>query len=120
MSDAADKSTAVSLNRILEKVYRNGGYNFRDYKSGTMIRRLERRLQTTGIKDYPGYVEFLNSHPEEYEFLAQYLTIAVSGFFRNKYAFEQISRLVLPELISRQTASRNYSLRFWSTACARG
>lgn len=120
MSDTVVKTTMVPLSRLLDKVYLNGGYDFRDYKISTITRRLERRLQSTGAKNYPEYIHFLNTHPEEYECLVQYLTITVSGFFRNRYAFEQITNRVLPELISQKTKRRDYKLRFWSTACARG
>jgi len=66
------------------------------------------------------YVRFLGAHPEEYERLADDLTIKVSGFIRNPYTFQQVSRLVLPELISYKKERRQYKLSFWSTACAHG
>ncbi|GAH57712.1 unnamed protein product, partial [marine sediment metagenome] len=57
---------------------------------------------------------------EEYERLANYLTILVSGFFRSRYTFEQVAGLVLPELVSDKVNQGKRSLRFWSTACGRG
>ncbi len=104
-----------ALDLLLEKVYRNAGYDFRDYKRGTVTRRLERRLHATGAKTYRDYMQFLDAHSEEYQRLADDLSIKVSGFLRSPYAFEQVASLVLPELISRKR-----ELRFWSTACARG
>jgi len=120
MSDTVVKTTTVPLSRLLEKVYHNGGHDFRDYKISTITRRLERRLQSTGARNYPEYISFLNTHPEEYERLVQYLTITVSGFFRNQYAFEQMTNRVLPEFINQKTKRHDGRLRFWSTACARG
>jgi len=108
------------LDLLLEKVYRDGGRDFREYKRSTIIRRLERRLHATGSKTYLDYMQFLDAHPEEYHRLANDLTIKVSGFFRSRYAFEQIARLVLPELVSHKRNRGEYSLSFWSTACARG
>ena len=113
-------SNATVLDSLLEKVYRNGGYDFRDYKRGTITRRLERRLLATGAKTYPDYIQFLDTHPEEYEKLIDYLTIIVSSFFRNAYTFRQVARLVLPELASYQKSQGEPGLRFWSTACACG
>ena len=109
-----------ALGLLLEKVYRDRGHDFRGYKSGTVVRRLERRLQVTGIENYLDYMQFLDAHPEEYERLISSLTIAVSGFFRSKYSFQQLARLVLPELLSHQMNQDRRRLRFWSTACARG
>jgi len=114
------ESSAVALDLLLEKVYRVGGHDLRNYKRGTVTRRLERRLYATGTKTYLEYMQFLDNHPEECQRLADYLTIVVSGFFRNPYAFQQVARIVLPELIACKRERGESSLRFWSTACARG
>jgi len=114
------ESGISALDSLLDKVYRDTGFDFREYKRGTITRRLERRLHATGAKTYPDYMQFLDVHQEEYESLIDYLTINVSGFFRNPYTFQQISSLVLPELVSGKRAKGQQNLRFWSTACACG
>ncbi|MBA7685457.1 Chemotaxis protein methyltransferase [subsurface metagenome] len=101
-------------------MYRDTGYDFREYKRGTVTRRLERRLHATGAKTYLGYMEFLDAHPEEYQRLANDLIIKVSGFFRSPYTFQQVARLVLPELTLFKRNRGERKLRLWSTACARG
>jgi chemotaxis methyl-accepting protein methylase len=108
------------LDLLLEKVYWEGGYDFRDYRRGTVMRRLENRLHATETRTYRDYIQFLDAHPEEYEKFAESLTIKVSGFFRNSYAFEQVTRLVLPKLVSEKRKQQDQSLRVWSSACARG
>jgi len=120
MKNMIVESDATALDLLLEKVYRSGGYDFRGYKHGTVTRRLERRLHATGAKTYLDYMQFLDTYPEEYEKLADDLTIKVSGFFRSLYTFLQVSRLVLPELVSYKKNRRQQELRFCSTACARG
>lgn len=105
---------------LLEKVYRVSGYDFRDYKRGTIVRRLERRLHVTGSATYADYMRFLDLHPEEYRILVDYFTIQVSGFFRTPFSFQQVARLVLPELLADKKNRGNREMRFWSTACARG
>ena len=118
-SKVTDHEAAV-IDVLLEKVHRDGGYDFRDYKRGTVVRRLERRLYATGVKTYLDYMRFLDAHPEEYQKFAEYLTIKVSTFFRSPYTFQQVAELVLPELVSHKKIQGKQSLRFWSTACARG
>ena len=120
MGNMAVESAPGELDLLLEKVHRDSGRDFRDYKQGTVVRRLERRLQATGARTYLEYIQFLDAHPEEYKKLTDYLTIAVSGFFRNPYAFQQVAGLVLPELMSYKREQGERSLRVWSTACARG
>jgi len=110
----------LALDSLIAKVYRNGGYDFREYKLGTVTRRLERRLHATGSKTYPDYMRFLDTHPEEYQKLADDLTIKVSGFFRSPYSFQQAAGLVLPELLSYKEGRGERGIRFWSAACARG
>ncbi len=120
MGNAGVEAGATALDSLLDRVYREAGYDFRGYKHGTVTRRLERRLGTVGARNYPEYLRFLESHPGEYRKLAEYLTIKVSGFFRNPYTFNRVAGLVFPELISYKRARGERSLRFWSAACARG
>ena len=114
------ESDATDLDLLLEKVYRDSKYDFRSYRRGTVTRRLERRLHAVGAKTYLEYMQFLEVHPEEYERLADDLSIKVSGFFRSPYTFLQVSNIVLPELVSYKRDCGQRNLRFWSTACARG
>jgi len=120
MASIVTGSDTTALDSLLEKVYRDTGYDFREYKRGTVTRRLERRLHATGTKTYLDYMWFLDAHPGEYYKLTDDLTIKVSGFFRSPYTFQQVARLVLPELTSFKRNQGERELRFWSTACARG
>ncbi len=120
MANIITKSDTTALDLLLEKVYRNGGHDFREYKRGTVTRRLERRLRATGARTYLDYMQFLDAHPEEYPRLAEDLTIKTSGFFRSPYTFQQVARLVLPELVAYKRTQGERRLRVWSTACARG
>ena len=120
MESTVVEDEALVLDSLLEKVYRGGGYDFRDYKRGTITRRLARRLHATGVSTYPEYMQFLDTHLEEYQKLADDLTIKASGFFRSPYSFQQVAKLVLPELLSSKENRGEREIRFWSTACARG
>ena len=120
MANIVTGSDTTALDLLLEKVYQDTGYDFREYKRGTVTRRLERRLRATGVKTYLDYMRFLDAHPEECQRIADDFTIKVSGFFRSLYSFQQVARLVLPELVACKTKQGERELRLWSTACARG
>jgi len=120
MESAVAEYDTLALGLLLEKVYQDRGYDFRDYKYGTVNRRLARRLHATGTKTYREYMHFLDTYPEEYLKLADDLTIKVSDFFRNRHGFQQLTGLVLPELLSGKEAGGERKIRFWSAACARG
>jgi len=120
MVEVIIKNDDETLGLLLEKVYRDGGYDFREYKRRTIIRRLERRLQVAGTRTYLDYMRFLDSHPGEYQRLAEDLTVKTSGFFRSQYTFQQVAALVLPELFNYKRKQGKHQLSIWSTACARG
>ena len=120
MESVVAEHGALVLDSLLEKVYRCGGHDFRDYKRGTVTRRLERRLHATGAGTYLEYMQFLDTNPEEYQKLADDLTIKTSGFFRSPYSFKQVAGLVLPELLAYKVDQGERGVRFWSAACARG
>jgi chemotaxis methyl-accepting protein methylase len=118
--DCAKEEALTVIDRLLEGVYQYSGYDFREYKRGTVMRRLQRRLYATGASTYSEYMRYLGNHPGEYERLAEDLTIKVSSFMRSPQAFMQLPKLVLPELILHKSRQRQKTLRFWSAACAHG
>jgi two-component system CheB/CheR fusion protein len=120
MQSANTKNNDKALYLLLEKVYRDGGHDFRDYKRGTVTRRLQRRLYAARAETYLEYMRFLDNHPEEYQRLADDLTIKVSSFFRSPHTFQQVAEQVLPELVAYKRERAQRSLNIWSTACARG
>jgi chemotaxis methyl-accepting protein methylase len=120
MGNNGAKNNDQALDFLLEKVYQGGGYDFRNYKRGTVTRRLQRRLHATGTTSYEEYTRFLESHSEEYQSLAEDLTIKVSGFFRSWHTFQQVARLVLPSLVAYKIKQGERNLSLWSAACARG
>lgn len=61
MDNVATQSDSKGLGLLLEKIRRDGGYDFRDYTQGTMMRRLERRLQATGTETYLDCMQFLDT-----------------------------------------------------------
>ena len=107
------------LQRLLEKVYRERGFDFREYKESTLTRRLGRRLRARGAKTYTNYARVLDQDPTEYDKLFDDLTINVTSFFRDDMAFQALEEVVLPALIH---ASRitHHVLRIWSAGCATG
>ncbi len=104
------------LQRLLEKVYRERGFDFREYKDTTLTRRLARRLRARGAETYATYAQVLDQDPAEYDRLFSDLTIKVTGFFRDDVAFHALEEVVLPALVS----SQGKEIRIWSAGCATG
>src|SRR3989339_1784011 len=101
------------LHILMEKIYRERGLDFREYKETTLTRRLCRRLGARGVKTYNDYARILDHDPVEYDKLFNDLLINVTSFFRDEVAFGTLRNVVLPALISRG-AGKGQCLRIWS------
>jgi chemotaxis methyl-accepting protein methylase len=104
------------LQHLLEKVYRERGFDFREYKETTLTRRLGRRLRARGVETYADYARVLEQDPAEYDKLFDDLTINVTSFFRDDVAFKALEEIVLPTL----TRNTRHATRIWSAGCATG
>ena len=107
------------LQHLLEKIYRERGFDFREYKETTLTRRLGRRLRARGVGSYFEYASVLDGDSTEYNNLFKDLTINVTSFFRDGWAFRTLEELALPALIGEKTNARKI-IRIWSAGCANG
>lgn len=94
------------------------GHDFKNYKRGTILRRIERRLHVTGLSTVVQYRDYLEQHQDETGLLLQDMLISVTNFFRDREAFEALERDVIPVLFDR--AGAEDQIRAWSVACATG
>lgn len=114
------------LLRILEKVYEEGGFDFRQYKESSIRRRIERRMRARKVFSYQEYVKLLDRDPGEYKKLLDTLTIKVTEFFRDPEAWQILHERVLSEIIRQKIEKRKENkddksvLRIWSAGCATG
>lgn len=107
----------AALGRILGLVKERRLIDFNVYRRGTIRRMLALRVARTAGGDYQRYYRTLLECPAEIDALIQTLTVKVSSFFRNPYAFEALAATVLPGLIERFP---DEPLRIWCAGCARG
>lgn len=121
------------IKQILEKVFKEKGFDFRQYKESTLTRRLERRFKTTKAASYQEYLAILDADPAEYKRLLDDLTIKVTEFFRDSEAWEVVAQKVLPGLLTPSphrgegclpaeavVAGGEGGVRIWSAGCATG
>ncbi len=110
------------LELLLEKLYKQTCYDFREYKRTSIERRINRRLRATRTKSYREYSQYLDSNPEEYNLLFKDLTINVTEFFRDAEAWEIFRDIILPNIISRRDSfdRGDTPIRLWSAGCSTG
>jgi two-component system CheB/CheR fusion protein len=105
------------LDEIFTLVHQQSGNDFNLYKTPTIIRRIGRRMNESGIKTLPEYVKFLHDEQKEVAILSQDFLIGVTKFFRDKAAFEvfaeQLSTII-------ESKSSGDTLKIWVCACSTG
>lgn len=105
---------------ILDYLMEKRGFDFSGYRPAMLARRIDKRLTTTGCKDFSEYLSCLQENPAELDNLLDVITINVSRFFRDTLTFELIADRILPAIILEKAKLKDHSLRIWSAGCARG
>lgn len=113
----SSKSDALILREIVARLSRAGSVDFSQYKSPTLFRRIQRRMEDLGITELRAYLDRVTAEPPELERLGQAMLIGVSSFFRDTHPFERLSE-VLPSLWA--VPGFDGTLRAWCPACASG
>jgi two-component system CheB/CheR fusion protein len=75
-------------------------------------------MQVVRAERLDEYLARLRDHAEEVQALLSDLLISVTSFFRDRWAFEQLARDVIPKLFDERDPDS--SLRIWVPGCATG
>ena len=106
------------VGEILVQVRARTGRDFSRYKSSTVVRRIQRRMQINQVETLEGYSALLTHAPSEAAALADDMLITVTNFFRDPEVFAAIEREVAPALFESKTA--NDEVRIWIVGCSTG
>lgn len=117
-SAAETNGDIAKLNSILALILMRTGHDFRTYKSGTLGRRIGRRMGLQNIDNYAEYLLYLREHEDEVGKLQQDLLISVTAFFRDPEAFEALDQKVITPLIEHK--EEDQLIRVWVPGCATG
>lgn len=103
---------------LLEYVKRSRGFDFTGYKRFGLARRVSKRMQMVNIAVCRDYLNYLDEHPEEINYLLNALLINVTSFFRDRPAWDYVQREIIPDILSHKAAAE--TIRVWSAGCASG
>ena len=106
------------LNRILNYIDKQAGLDFREYKYGTLARRVARRVNICKCKNLKEYYDYLTSEQEEVEILYREFLIGVTKFFRDEQVWEKLRKYVFPKMIADKNDGE--ALKIWDVACSTG
>jgi two-component system, chemotaxis family, CheB/CheR fusion protein len=113
MSEAQDRE----FDSLLDYLKRTRGFDFSAYKRPSLMRRVQKRMQSVNIERFGDYSDYLEVHPEEFAHLFNVILINVTSFFRDEQAWDYVRDTVLPEVVS---ARSEEPVRVWSAGCASG
>ncbi len=121
-TDAAEERSEAPqddpFERILRVLRRRSTIDFRQYKTGTLFRRIDRRVHFLGIDDWDAYAAHLEQFAEEADLLLKDVLITVTSFFRDGKAWHQLTERVLKPLVAGRSEDR--PIRIWTAGCATG
>ena len=107
-----------TLSAILNLLRSRTNSDFRRYKKGTVLRRIQRRMGLRECADLANYLELIRKEPAELVQLGKDMLIGVSSFFRDGEAFSELATLAIGPLIAGK--SPDSPLRVWVAGCATG
>ena len=118
--DAAEADGAAlspAFERLLDYLKDVRGFDFTGYKRASLMRRVQHQMQRVAIADFEQYHDYLQVHPEEFTQLFNTILINVTGFFRDRDAWDLLAGDLVPGLLDQLG---DEPIRLWSAACASG
>jgi two-component system, chemotaxis family, CheB/CheR fusion protein len=112
VKDDTDLSGALAILRTRVRL------DFSSYRKGTIRRRLQRRMVIRQVETIPEYMSLLRDDPVEVQLLAADMLIGVTGFFREREAWDKLEELVVRPLVAAKGSDE--PIRVWVPACASG
>ena len=107
-----------SMKDIFRLLKRFSNVDFVNYKTATIRRRIQRRMNINRTSDLREYVNLLNRNPQEVEALYRDVLINVTSFFRNPEIFESLREVVYPKLLADRSLAE--PVRVWVPGCSTG
>lgn len=114
MKDENKELEDLEIRLLLEGIYQRYGYDFRDYSSAHLRRRLRHRLESSGLPDFGSLQHAVLRDRNFFELLLRDLSINVTEMFRDPAAYRRIREEVVPLL-------RTYPfIKIWHAGCSTG
>ena len=109
-----DRNQAIELKLLIEAIYLRYSYDFRDYSSASLKRRVLLALKQMHCENISQLQRRILYDPQAFMELLQFLTIPVSEMFRDPSYYLALREQVIPVL-------RTYpSLKIWIAGCSTG
>lgn len=114
MSDNTVHITKEDLADILELIYQRYGYNFKDYSTASIKRRVLRCMELSNIKTVYDLKFQLVNDKEYFNWFLEAITVNVTEMFRDPEFYREMRSQVFPKLASYPI------IKIWLAGCATG
>ena len=116
-SAAAAVDEPDALRDVLTLLRVRTGHDFSNYKTPTLLRRIDRRMSVRGVGSLGAYAHLIRQEPDEANALLKELLISVTSFFRDPAAWSVFEERVVPRLFNKGAQE---PVRVWVPGCATG
>ncbi|WP_242038463.1 hypothetical protein [Chroococcidiopsis sp [FACHB-1243]] len=96
---------------LLDYLKHNRGCDLTGYKRYSLVRRLRVRMQSINIGSYQDYLKYLQSHDSEWMALLDPVSIDITGFFRDRDAWDYLAHEIVPKIFASKQPDE--SIRVW-------
>lgn len=106
------------IDKLFVLIRNSSGYDFSQYKEGTIGRRIERRMAINQTDTLADYVKLLQQNPREQQQLWKEFLIRVTQFYRNPKAVIALQEKVIDQIFKSHPPER--AIRVWIAGCSSG
>ncbi|MBD2309372.1 chemotaxis protein CheR [Chroococcidiopsis sp. FACHB-1243] len=103
---------------LLDYLKHDRGCDLTGYKRSSLMRRFRQQMQSIDVGSYQDYLKYLQRHDEEWMALLDTVLINVTGFFRDRDAWDYLESEIIPKIIGSKQPDEQ--IRVWSAGCAAG
>ena len=107
-----------AMREVLTLLRVRTGHDFANYKTATLQRRVERRMNLRGVTTLPAYARLIRQEPDEAVSLMKELLISVTSFFRDLPVWSVVEQRLVPRLFYNKGSLDQ--VRVWVPGCATG
>ena len=107
----------TDIQELLFLLKERSGVDFKDYKTGTLYRRINRRMAACSTAGLDEYLTYIRKNPQELDELHSDILISVTNFFRDTEAFDKLKETVQEMLKDKAPGD---PIRIWVPGCATG
>ncbi len=104
----------IDIQLLLTGIAEHYGYDFRDYASASLKRRLQQNLISSKCKNYVELLKLVLRDKRAFQYLLRDLSVTVTDMFRDPEIYRSIRKHVIPIL-------RTFPfIKIWHAGCATG